>query len=64
MQLIAHFRFYKMYDSLHNLCLTEDNIYPEKYIVDGYPPMNAFPAQHPNRILFTDTVIQQIKDEL
>lgn len=53
-----------MYDSLHNLCLTDDNIYPEKYIVEGYPPMNAFPAQHPNRVLFTDTVIQQMKDEL
>ena len=40
-----------MYDSLYNLCLAEESIHPEKYIVKDYPPMNAFPAQHPNRVL-------------
>lgn len=49
---IFHFRFHKVYDSLYNLCLAEDSIYPEKYIVNDYPPMNAFPAQHPNRAVF------------
>ena len=49
-----------MYDSLYNLCLAEDSIHPEKYVVNDYPPMNAFPAQHPNRALQFDDV----KDEL
>ena len=51
-----------MYDSLHNLCLADDSISPEKYIVQGNPPMNAFPAEHPNRALYMDTL--QLKDEL
>ena len=55
-------RFHKVYDSLYNLCLTENSIYPEKYIVEGYPPMNAFPAEHPNRVLYTDNL--NFKDEL
>ena len=54
------YRFNKVYDSLYNLCLAEDSIHPEKYIVSDYPPMNAFPAQHPNRVLQFDTP----KDEL
>ena len=44
-------RFEKVYDTLYNLCLAEDSIRPEKYIVEDYPPMNAFPAKHPNRAL-------------
>lgn len=51
-----------MYDSLYNLCLADDNIYPEKYVVEGNPPMNAFPKAHPNRVLYSDTF--QVKDEL
>lgn len=60
--LLSYFRFDKVYDSLYNLCLAEDSIRPEKYIVNDYPPMNAFPVQHPNRVLQFETV--QVKDEL
>ena len=56
-------RFHKVYDSLYNLCQDEDSIRPEKYIVEGHPPMNAFPAHHPNRALYTDYVYY-VKDEL
>ena len=62
---VLHFiiaRYYKIYDSIYNLCLTENSIRPEKYIVEGYPPVNAFPAEHPNRILYADTLNR--KDEL
>lgn len=52
-----------MYDSLYNLCLAEDSIRPEKYIVEDYPPMNAFPAQHPNRLTLEDISVKVI-DEL
>ena len=54
------FRFDKVYDSLYNLCLAEDSIRPEKYIVNDYPPMNAFPAQHPNRVLQFDTANDEL----
>ena len=60
--LIPYYRFHKVYDSLYNLCLEEDSIRPEKYTVEGYPPMNAFPANHPNRVLYMDTM--GAKDEL
>ena len=59
---VLHCRFHKAYDSLYNLCLAEDNIRPDKYLVEGLPPMNAFPVQHPNRALYTDTI--ELKDEL
>ena len=26
----------------------------EIYVVDGYPPMNTFPAEHPNRVLYNN----------
>ena len=55
-------RFDTAYDSLYNLCLTENSIRPEKYLVEGYPAMNAFPAEHPNRALYVDDLNQ--KDEL
>ena len=47
-----------MYDALYNLALAEDSIRPEKYQVEGYPAITAFPAVHPNR------PITQLKDEL
>ena len=50
-----------MYDSLYNLIQAEDNIRPEKYIVNGYPQIHEFPDQHPNRILYEG---QFSKDEL
>ena len=55
-----------MYDSLYNICIAEDSIHPEKYTVDGHPPMNGFPANHPNRglQLNTDPIPISIKDEL
>lgn len=60
-KLISPCRFDKVYDSLYNLCVAEDSIYPEKYVVNDFPPMNAFPANHPNRILFETN---GFKDEL
>lgn len=59
-------RFDKVYDSLYNICIAEDSICPEKYAVDGYPPMNGFPANHPNRglQLNIEPVPIPIKDEL
>ena len=63
LQLCIFHRFHKVYDSLYNLCLADDSIYPEKYIVNDYPPMNAFPAQHPNRVLF-DSDTLGFRDEL
>ena len=60
----TYYRFHKVYDSLYNLCLEEDSICPEKYIVEGHPPMNAFPTNHPNRALYTVTDAMGIKDEL
>ena len=38
-----------MYDALNNLVTAEDSICPEKYEVEGYPPITQFPAVHPNR---------------
>ena len=38
-----------MYDALHALALAEDNIWPEKYKVEGYPAVHAFPVDHPNK---------------
>ena len=55
-------RFDNVYDSMHNLCVTEDSIRPQKYVVEGYPPMNGFPAHHPNRGLQFNA--QLVKDEL
>lgn len=43
------FRLHQVYDSLYNICLAEDSIRPEKYAVEGLPPIHAFPARHPNR---------------
>ena len=61
-------RFDKVYDSLYNICIAEDSIRPEKYTVDGHPPMNGFPANHPNRGLQLNTdpipIPILIKDEL
>ena len=61
--MIPH-RFDKTYDSLYNLCLAENSIRPEKYLVERYPAMNAFPAEHPNRALYADEVDLNHKDEL
>lgn len=56
-------RFDKVYDSLYNICVAEDSIRPEKYAVNGYPPMKGFPAYHPNMgLLNTETAA--VKDEL
>ena len=49
-----------MYDALYELAVAEDNIWPEKYRVEGYPPIRDFPAQHPNK----KKLDQQGKDEL
>ena len=57
-------RFHKVYDSLYNLCLADDNIYPEKYVVEGNPPMHDFPSAHPNKNLFMDTFSSPTRDEL
>ena len=57
-------RFDKVYDSLYNLCLAENSIRPEKYLVEGYPAMNTFPAEHPNRAQYVDDVDLNQKDEL
>ena len=46
-----------MFNALHALALAENSIRPEKYIVEGYPPIRSFPIHHPNREL-------HIKDEL
>jgi len=43
-------RYHAVYDSLYNLAMAEDSINPEKYRVEGYPPMHAFPEFHPNRV--------------
>ena len=53
-----------MYDSLYNICNAENSIRPEKYAIDGYPPMNGFPAYHPNRGLQLNTDLAAVKDEL
>ena len=37
------------YDEMYNLAMTEDSIKPEKYIVEGYPPIHKFPPRHPNQ---------------
>ncbi len=44
-----------MYDALYNLSVAKDSILPEKYILEGLPPVCKFPKDHPNR---------PIKDEL
>ena len=61
--MIPH-RFDKVYDSLYNLCLAENSIRPEKYFVEGYPAMNAFPAEHPNKALALHVHNLNQKDEL
>ena len=38
-----------MYDALQKLALAEDSIRPEKYQIEGYPPIHAFPPEHPNK---------------
>jgi len=40
--------------------MAEDSIRPEKYRVDGYPPIHAFPEFHPNRV----NIPVENKDEL
>jgi hypothetical protein len=43
-------RTWDMYDALHALAAAEeDSIWPEKYRVDDYPQIRAFPREHPNR---------------
>ena len=58
------YRAEKMYTALYELSVAEDNIWPEKYILaEGeYPRIRDFPAQHPNRKLDENSVID--KDEL
>ena len=50
----------KMYSALYELSVAEDSIWPEKYIIEGYPPVRDFPAQHPNK----KQLDEQRKDEL
>lgn len=45
-----------MFDALYNLVTAEDSIWPEKYEVEGYPPIAQFPAVHPNRLTDKDTI--------
>ena len=46
-------RFYHVYYAMHNLCMAEDSICPEKYQVgDSLPSINAFPPEHPNKVNF------------
>ena len=54
-------RTYNMYDALYALALAEDTIWPEKYRVEGNPPMNEFPSSHPNKRRQQNVVV---KDEL
>lgn len=49
-----------MYSALYNLAVAEDNVWPEKYRVEGYPQIRDFPPQHPNK----RQQDQQGKDEL
>ncbi len=44
-----HHRFTPMYDAMYNMALAEDNIWPEKYKVEGSPTLHQFPREHPNR---------------
>ena len=53
----SSFRTWNMYDTLHALAAEEDSIWPEKYIVEDYPPVKDFPRTHPNRKL-------HVRDEL
>ena len=39
----------KMYAALYELSVADDNIWPEKYLVEDYPRIRDFPAQHPNK---------------
>lgn len=58
------YRAEKMYTALYELSIAEDNIWPEKYILDEeeYPRIRDFPALHPNRKL--DDRKTMDKDEL
>ena len=38
-----------MYAALYELAVAEDNLWPEKYVVEGLPRIRDFPAQHPNK---------------
>ena len=38
-----------MYAALYELSVADDNIWPEKYLVEDYPRIRDFPAQHPNK---------------
>ena len=49
-----------MYSALYELSVAEDSIWPEKYIVNDYPQIRDFPAQHPNK----KQLDEQRKDEL
>ena len=38
-----------MYAALHELAVAEDNLWPDKYFVEGLPQIRDFPAQNPNK---------------
>lgn len=45
---------------MYNLSMADDSISPEKFVVDGYPAVSAFPKTHPNK----QNVDLKFKDEL
>ena len=38
-----------MYATLYELSIADDNLWPEKFMVEDYPRIRDFPAQHPNK---------------
>ena len=50
-----------MYAALYELAVAEDNLWPEKFVVEDSPRIREFPAQHPN---MRKPAVQLEKDEL
>ena len=38
-----------MYAALYELSTADDNLWPEKFVVEDTPRIRDFPAQHPNK---------------
>ena len=38
-----------MFDALYNLAVADDTISPDKFKVEGRPPLHNFPPHHPNQ---------------
>ena len=56
-----------MWDAIYNLSIADESIYPEKYVVEGLPPIRDFPASHPNKrpaAAASDTATAELKKEL